>query len=124
MIPVIGIIIGLVLGLLLNISIPPAYASYVAVLILATLDAVIGGTTAQLRGRFSTTLFLTGLAFNLAIALLITALGEQLNIPLVFVSLFAFGNRIFQNVGRMRRLLLRRFRRDRQLDFDDDDSLT
>lgn len=121
MIPLIGIIIGLALGLLLNISIPPAYGSYIAVIILATLDAVIGGTTAHLRGRFSAILFLTGIAFNLSIALLLTALGEQLNIPLVFVSLFAFGNRIFQNVGRMRRLLLRRYRADRSLDYEDDD---
>lgn len=122
MIPVIGIIIGLVLGLLLNVSIPPAYAAYIAVVILATLDAVIGGTTAHLRGRFNTTLFLTGLFSSLVIALLLTALGEQLNIPLSFVPIFAFGNRIFQNVGRMRRLILRRFRSDRQIDYDDDDT--
>lgn len=121
MIPLLGLIAGLVLGLLLNFTIPAAYSSYVAVLILAVLDAVFGGTAAHLRGRFNTTLFLSGLILSALIALLLTALGEQLGLPLLFVPLFAFGNRIFANAGRVRRLLLRRFRTARHIEFDDDD---
>ena len=122
MIPLVGLIIGLILGLLLNISIPAAYTSYVAVVILAVLDAVVGGTTAHLRRRFNALLFISGLLTNTVIAMLLTALGEQLGLPLMMVSVFAFGNRIFQNLGRMRRLLLRRIRSDRHLPFEDDDS--
>lgn len=123
MIPLLGLIIGLVLGLVFNVSVPAAYASYVAVSILAILDAVIGGVYATQRARFSSTLFISGLLVNGLVALLLTALGEQLGVTLYLVPMFAFGYRIFLNLGRVRRLFLRRIRRARQIDFDEEDML-
>ena len=109
MFPLIGLILGLIIGLLMNVNIPAAYASYVAVGILAALDSVIGALTASLQNKFNARLFITGFFGNSLIAVAITALGDQLNLPLSLAAVFAFGNRIFINFSMIRRLMLDRW---------------
>ena len=108
-VPLIGLILGLVIGLLWNVTIPAQVAAYFGVGILAAMDAIIGATYANLRGRFNTRLFMSGYLINTFIALVLTVLGEQLALPLSYVPLFAFGNRIFMNVSKIRRMLLIRY---------------
>lgn len=109
MFPVIGLIAGLLIGLLLNIDIPSAYSSYVAVGILAAIDSVVGAITANLKNKFNTRMFVTGFLGNSAIAVLLAALGDQLNLQLSLAAVFAFGNRIFINSSTIRRLLIERW---------------
>ena len=109
MFPLIGLIVGLIIGLLLNVNIPDAYSSYVAVGILAAIDSVIGALTANLQNRFNFRLFLTGFIGNSAIAVLLAALGDQLDLQLSLAAVFAFGNRIFINFSTIRRLMLERW---------------
>ena len=108
MFPLIGLILGLIIGLLWNIDIPPAFSSYVAVGILAAIDSVVGAITANLKNQYNTKLFVSGFIGNSAIAVLLAALGDQLNIQLSLAAVFAFGNRIFINFSTIRRLLLER----------------
>lgn len=108
MFPLIGLILGLIIGLLWNIEIPPAYSSYVAVGILAVIDSVVGAVTANLKNQYNTRLFVSGFLGNSLIAVLLAALGDQLNIPLSLAAVFAFGNRIFLNFSTIRRLLLQK----------------
>ncbi|NJP40953.1 small basic family protein [Oscillospiraceae bacterium HV4-5-C5C] len=115
MIPLIGLLIGLILGLFLNIQIPAAYTSYVAVLILAALDSLVGGLLASLRKNFDIWLFVTGLLGNAVIAVALSALGDQLNIQLNLAAVFAFGVRIFNNFSAVRRLMLLRGRENSRL---------
>ncbi|MDD4368657.1 MAG: small basic family protein [Oscillospiraceae bacterium] len=115
MIQLIGILIGLILGLFLNLEIPAAYTSYVAVLILAALDSLVGGLLASLRKNFDIWLFVTGLLGNAVIAVALSALGDQLNIQLNLAAVFAFGVRIFNNFSSLRRLLLLRGRENIRL---------
>jgi small basic protein len=113
MFPLIGLIVGLLVGLLLDIDIPSAYSSYVAVGILAAIDSVVGAITANLRNTFNTRMFVTGFIGNSAIAVLLAALGDQLNLQLSLAAVFAFGNRIFLNSSSIRRMLMERFEQRR-----------
>ena len=106
MFPLIGLIVGLLVGLLLDIDIPSAYSSYVAVGILAAIDSVVGALVANLKNTFDTKLFVTGFLGNSAIAVLLAALGDQLDLQLSLAAVFAFGNRIFLNSSTIRRLLI------------------
>ncbi len=115
MFPLIGLIVGLLIGLLVNIDIPSAYSSYVAVGILAAIDSVVGAMTANLQNTFNTKMFVTGFLGNSAIAVLLAALGDQLNLQLSLAAIFAFGNRIFINFSAIRRILIERFDQKRSL---------
>jgi small basic protein len=113
MFPLIGLIVGLLIGLLLDIDIPSAYSSYVAVGILAAIDSVIGALVANLKNTFDTKMFVTGFLGNSAIAVLLAALGDQLDLQLSLAAVFAFGNRIFLNSSTIRRLLIERLEQKR-----------
>lgn len=109
MIPLIGLLLGLLIGILWTVEIPQAFTSYVAVGILATVDAVVGALAASLQNRFSIRLFITGFLGNTAIAVGLAALGDQLNVQLSLAAVFALGNRIFVNFSIIRRLLMARW---------------
>jgi len=106
--PLLGLIFGLVLGLLLPISIPLVYARYFSVAFLAALDSAFGGIRAGLEGNFNTTVFITGFFNNMLLAAFLTYFGDRLGVELYYAALFAFGVRIFQNLGIIRRHILKR----------------
>ncbi|NLN45297.1 MAG: small basic family protein [Clostridiaceae bacterium] len=108
MIPLLGLLAGLLLGLFLDFDIPQQYSTYVALGILAVLDSIIGALRANLQGTFNVVLFATGLLGNTLVAILLAALGDQLDIQLDLAAVFAFGNRIFVNVSLIRRFLVER----------------
>jgi small basic protein len=114
MFPLIGLILGLIIGLIWNVDIPGAYSSYVAVGILAAIDSVVGAIMANLKNTYNTRLFITGFIFNSAIAVVLAALGDQLNLQLSLAAVFAFGNRIFLNFSTIRRLLFERYDQRKQ----------
>lgn len=103
-IPVLFLIIGLTLGLLANFTIPPTYADYLSIAVLAALDTLFGGIRAQLEGKFEHTIFITGFFFNVSLAAFLAFLGVQLGIDLYLAAIFAFGVRLFQNLSIIRRL--------------------
>lgn len=108
MIILIGLIIGLIIGLFLQVDIPPAYSAYVAVVILAALDALVGGLNASMDDSFQTRLFVTGLLGNSLIAIVMVALGDRLNVALDLAAVIVFGTRMFNNFASIRRRLLER----------------
>ncbi len=107
MLPLLGLIIGLIIGLFVNLQVPEAWSVYIAVTILSGLDSLLGGLEASLRQRFSNQLFVTGFLLNSIAALALTALGRQINFDLSLVAVFAFGIRMFKNLGLIRRQILR-----------------
>jgi len=106
MLALLGLIIGLIIGLFVNFEIPPAYSTYVGVGILACFDSIVGALSANMQKRFNMKLFISGLLGNAIIAVGLTAMGEQLGIPIYLAAVFAFGNRIFVNFSIIRRLWL------------------
>ena len=105
MIPILGLIIGIVLGIVLPYSIPEGYSVYAAVCILALIDSVLGGAVAVYQGRFDIKVFISGFLGNSAIALALTFIGEQMDVPLYLTAVFSFGNRLFENFSSLRRLI-------------------
>jgi len=99
-------VLGVVFGLLSNVTIPVTAARYTAVMLLAALDSIFGALKASLNGRYETTVFLSGLITNSAVAGGLTYLGDRLGVELYFAAIFAFGVRIFQNIAVIRRHLL------------------
>lgn len=105
MIPILGLIVGLVVGLVVPYSIPDGYSVYVAVVILALIDSVLGGSVAVYQGRFELKTFVSGFLGNSAIAIALAFIGEQMDVPLYLAAVFAFGNRLFENFATVRRLI-------------------
>lgn len=100
MLPLLALIVGLVVGLLWHGSIPDVYWPYVAVLILAMIDALTYGLAMYARKVYDQRLVYLSLFGNFLLAVCITALGEQIGLQLYLCPFFAFGVRIFQNFGR------------------------
>lgn len=109
MIPLLGLLIGLIVGLFINVDIPSAYSPYVAVVILAIVDSILGAIVANMQNEYRSRLFLSGLFGNSIIAVSLAALGAQLDLPLNLAAIFAFGNRIFINFSKIRRMLIDRY---------------
>jgi small basic protein len=96
---ILGLSLGLIIGAFLQIDIPPEFARYTAVAIVGILDSLFGAIRASIEKKYSTTIFLSGLAFNMVIAVLITFMGDKLNLDLYLAILIAFTIRIFANIG-------------------------
>ena len=94
------------MGALLPVSVPLEYARYLSVAVLAATDTGFGGIRAALEKKFDVLTFSTGFVTNALLAVALTFLGDRLGVELYYAALFAFGYRIFQNLGMIRHLLL------------------
>lgn len=94
-----GLTLGLILGAFLQFDIPAEYARYTAVAIVGILDSIFGAIRASVENKYNTMTFLSGLGFNMIIAVLITFVGDKLNLDLYLAVLVAFTIRIFSNIG-------------------------
>ncbi len=103
-----ALIVGLLLGFGLPVTLPAFYGRYLAVAVLAALDATFGGVRANMEGKFSNSIFLSGFFVNSLLAGFLTFMGDKLGLPLYYAAIFAFGVRIFQNLGIIRRYVLAR----------------
>lgn len=106
----VGILLGILAGLSADVTIPLEYTHYTAVIIIGLLDALFGAIRAEVtRDRYSVTIFLTGLLFNILLAVGITFLGDKLGLDLYLAATVVFTFRIFTNVGATRRALIERW---------------
>ncbi len=106
---IVGLIIGLVVGHYTPIDIPIELARYTAVGILGIFDSILGAIRADLQKKYSTGIFLSGLVFNMVVAMLITYLGDKLSLDLYMAVLVVFTLRIFGNIATIRYAFLSRF---------------
>lgn len=107
MLPLLGLIIGILVGVFfIPVNIPQQYSNYVAVAILAALDSVFGGISANLQGKFDLKIFLSGFFGNALLAAALAYIGDQLGIQIYLAAIFAFGNRLFLNFANIRRYIL------------------
>jgi len=106
----IGILVGIIIGLNISYTIPIEYIKYSAVLIIGILNSLFGALKASLTKDedYNQTSFLTGLGFNIVLALGITLLGEKLGLDLYLAVTVAFILRIFSNLGAVRREIVER----------------
>ncbi len=102
-----GTLLGIIIGLSINYTIPIEYIKYTAVVIIGILDALFGAGKAEVtNNKYNPTIFLTGLGFNIILALAITLLGEKLGLDLYLAVAVVFTFRIFSNLGIVRRAFL------------------
>lgn len=97
----IGCILGAIIGSNLPI-IPYEYSSYLAISIVAALDSVLGGTYATLKGNFNFKTFVSGFFGNAILSILLTYLGEKLNVDIYIGAIVVFVWRMFNNLTMIR----------------------
>ncbi len=106
----VGILLGIIVGFGIDVTIPVAYTKFSAVILIGILDALFGAIRAEVtRDQYNATIFISGLFFNIILALVITYLGDKLGLDLYLAATVVFTFRIFSNVGITRRALLQRW---------------
>lgn len=105
--PLLGLAIGVLAGYIFNYNIPPEYARYLSIAVLAALDSSLGGVRALLERTFNDRIFVTGFLSNTILAALITFVGDRLGVNLYLAAIIVFGVRLFQNMAIVRRLVLK-----------------
>ena len=99
-------IIACVLGIAVGLNAPIisyTYSSYLAIAIIAALDSVFGGVASVINKKFDMKIFISGFFGNAILAILLTVLGEKLNIDIYLAAIVAFVGRMFNNLGIIRR---------------------
>lgn len=111
----IGVLFGIIVGFALNIPIPIEYTRYTAVVSIGILDAIFGAIRAEVtKDNYDAIIFLTGLFFNVVLAIGITYLGDKLGLDLYLAATVVFTFRIFTNVGITRRAILQTYLQKRK----------
>jgi len=105
MIGVLALVVGVVLGLIFSPQVLDLFQPYLPIAVIAALDAVFGGLRARLDGIFDATVFVVSFVFNVVVATLIVALGDQLGVgtQLSTAVVVVLDIRIFGNAAAIRR---------------------
>ena len=109
---VLAIIVGCLIGAIIGINIPMipyTYSSYLAISIVAALDTVFGGITSTLNGKFDFKTFVSGFFGNAILSILLTYLGEKLNVDIYLAAIVVFVGRMFNNLGAIRRYYIEKW---------------
>lgn len=114
----IAILIGCILGAIVGINlpiIPYTYTAYLAIAIIAALDSVFGAINAVLNEKFDLLIFATGFFVNAILSILLTFLGQKLNVDIYLAAVIVFVGRMFKNLGIIRREYLKRWQEKRKI---------
>lgn len=102
----IAIIIGCIIGALIGVNVPTipyTYSCYLAIAIIAALDSVFGAITSSLKKNFDIKIFISGFFVNAILAMVLTYLGQKLNVNIYLAAVVVFVGRMFNNLGTIRR---------------------
>ena len=108
----IAIIIGCLIGALIGMYAPMVsytYSGYLAIAIIAALDSVFGGINSLLKKNFDLKIFVTGFFGNAILSILLTYLGQKLNVDIYLAAIVVFVGRMFNNLAIIRRYYLERW---------------
>lgn len=108
----ISILIGCVIGALIGMNAPVisyTYSSYLSIAIIAALDTVFGGISSVIKKNFDLKIFLSGFFGNAILSMLLTYLGEKLNVDIYLAAIFVFVWRMFNNLGIIRRYYIEKW---------------
>ena len=102
----IAILVGCIVGALLGMNapiIPYTLSKYLAISIVAALDSVFGGISSVVKENFDLKIFVTGFFGNAILSILLTYLGEKLNVDIYLAAIVVFVGRMFVNLAIVRR---------------------
>ena len=108
----IAILIGCLIGGLIGINAPIisyTYSSYLAIAIIAALDSVFGGISSVVKGNFDLKIFISGFFGNAILSMLLTYLGQKLNVDIYLAAIIVFVGRMFTNLSIIRRHFLEKW---------------
>lgn len=109
---VIAILIGCLVGALIGINapmIPYTYSGYLAIAIIAALDSVFGGISSVVKGNFDIKIFISGFFGNAILSILLTYLGQKLNVDIYLAAIIVFVGRMFTNLSIIRRYYIEKW---------------
>ena len=113
----VAILIGCIVGALIGLNspiIPYTYSGYLAIAIIAALDSVFGGITSSLNKTFDLKIFVSGFFVNAILSILLTYLGQKLNVDIYLAAIVVFVGRMFTNLAMIRRHYLDKLVKYRQ----------
>ena len=110
---IIGSIIGAIIGFYAPI-IPYTYSKYLAIGIIAGLYTVFGGINSITKKNFDMKIFVSGFFGNAILAMLLTYLGEKLNVDIYLAAIFVFVGRMFNNLGFIRRSYIEKWSKNKE----------
>ena len=102
----IAIVIGCILGAIIGIyapMVPYTYSGYLAIAIIAALDSVFGGLASTVKKQFDLKVFVSGFFGNAILSMLLTYLGQKLNVDIYLAAIIVFVGRMFTNLAIIRR---------------------
>lgn len=102
---IIGCLAGIGMGFLIP-TIPYTASNYLAIGIVAAMDTVIGGYASNLKGTFDIKVFVSGFVMNTVLAILLTFIGQRLNVDIYLAAIIVFVGRMLSNLGIIRRIYL------------------
>lgn len=100
------ILVASLLGIVVGLNAPMisyTYSSYLAIAIVAALDSVFGGIASVINKKFDIKIFISGFFGNAVLAILLTVLGEKLNVDIYLAAIVVFVGRMFINLAIIRR---------------------
>ena len=109
---VVSVLVGCIIGALIGINspiIPYTYSGYLAVAIIAAIDSVFGAFVGMSKNNFDMKIFVSGFFGNSILAIVLTYLGEKLNIDIYLAAIVVFVGRIFTNLSILRRQLMEKY---------------
>ena len=110
---VIFTLLGIALGMWVPV-IPYEFAKYSAIAIMAGFDSIMGAFNSILKGKFDIKIFVSGFFVNAIIAIVLTVLGDQLDINIFLAAIVVFVSRIFSNFSSIRRELIEKYSRKKE----------
>ena len=113
----IAIILGCVVGALIGVNMPMisyTYSGYLAIAIIAALDSVFGGIASTLNKKFDLKIFVSGFFGNAILSILLTYLGQKLNVDIYLAAIVVFVGRMFNNLAIIRRYYIEKWSENRR----------
>lgn len=107
-----AIVLGCLLGIIFGVNapiIPYSYSGYLAIAIVAAIDSVFGGISSVLKKNFDLKIFVTGFFGNAILSILLTYLGQKLNVDIYLAAIIVFVGRMFTNLAIIRRYYIEKW---------------
>lgn len=103
MLAFLGLLLGAVLAWVARPEVPQDATRYVAMVVIAAIDASFGGVRSWMERTFNDRIFLISFLLNAVVAGALVWVGDQLAADVSTALVVVFGIRIFQNVAAIRR---------------------
>jgi small basic protein len=109
LIPIFFMMVGVLCAYMFKISAHGKESLYIAVACIAGLDTLLGGIRAAYEKNFQNDVFISGFIANIVFAYSLAWFGDKIGVDLRVVVVLVMGMRIFNNLGSIRRHLIREF---------------